>query len=288
MDYTKEIEKIEKSNYSNNIKEKLIQHYTMLSRIDTKINPQNNILLKCTHYIRHNYIVSPCCNKLYECRLCHDSNENHTLDRTKIKQIKCKSCFCIQETNNKCINKDCYYYKKNRNKYYCSICNLFSDDKKKDIYHCNKCGICRVGKKANYFHCDKCCMCLPKIMEKNHFCVTDTKQNCMFCLEDLFSSTKNIIPLKCGHYVHMECLNKSLFNGNVENSYRCLLCRKTILDMGSMWEHLDTTLKSETLPEELIDKKRIVYCNDCGKKTETQMHFIYHKCQNCGSYNTEI
>ncbi len=288
MDYKNEIQKVKNSNYSKEIKEKLISHYTKLSKVNTNINTVNSNNIKCTHYIRHNFIVSPCCNKIYSCRLCHDSNENHKLDRKKIKQIKCKGCFCIQETNNECINKDCYYFKKKRNHYFCSICNLFSDDKKKDIYHCEKCGICRIGKKEDYFHCDKCCMCLPKSIQKTHHCVSTTKQNCMFCLEDLFGSTKNVMPLKCGHYVHVECFNKSLQTGNIENSYRCLLCRKSILDMSSMWNQLDTVLQNETIPDEFVNKKRTIYCNDCGKKTETQMHFVYHKCQNCGSYNTEI
>ena len=96
------------------------------------------------------------------------------------------------------------------------------------------------------------------------------------------------MPLKCGHYVHVDCFNKSLSNGNLESSYKCLICRKTILDMDATWRHLDNVLKNEIIPDELVDKKRIIYCNDCEKKTETSAHFVYHKCQNCGSYNTEI
>ena len=114
-----------------------------------------------------------------------------------------------------------------------------------------------------------------------------TKQNCMYCLEDLFNSRKSIVPLKCGHYVHQECLNKSITSNN-SNYYKCILCRKSIFDMKPTWSQLDLVLANEVLPDEIKNKKRKIYCNDCEKKSETQYHFLYHKCQNCGGYNTEI
>ena len=81
MDYLKEIEKVRNSKYSDNIKDKLIKHYTKLSEINTLKIPKKTI--KCNHYLRHNYIISPCCNKVYPCRLCHDTNENHKIDRKR-------------------------------------------------------------------------------------------------------------------------------------------------------------------------------------------------------------
>lgn len=39
---------------------------------------------------------APCCDKLYTCRLCHDSNEDHQLDRFKVKEVQCINCEKIQ------------------------------------------------------------------------------------------------------------------------------------------------------------------------------------------------
>ena len=41
MDYKKEIQKVKNSNYFKEIKEKLISHYTKLSKVNTNINTIN-------------------------------------------------------------------------------------------------------------------------------------------------------------------------------------------------------------------------------------------------------
>ena len=41
-------------------------------------------------------IQSPCCGKEYPCRLCHDENESHKIDRHNISEIKCRKCFYEQ------------------------------------------------------------------------------------------------------------------------------------------------------------------------------------------------
>ena len=97
-------------------------------------------IFNCKHYKRECLIYSLCCQKWYPCRLCHDENENHTLDRFKISKIKCKDCNTIQKSSNKCINCN-----KKFAEYYCDICHLW--DCSKEIYHCNDCGFCRIGKK---------------------------------------------------------------------------------------------------------------------------------------------
>lgn len=35
----------------------------------------------CEHYERQCSIVAPCCGRGYPCRLCHDANEDHKVDR---------------------------------------------------------------------------------------------------------------------------------------------------------------------------------------------------------------
>ena len=53
----------------------------------------------CIHYNRGCSFVSPCCEKVYPCRHCHDEVEDiinikkpHKIDRFNIKKIICNKC----------------------------------------------------------------------------------------------------------------------------------------------------------------------------------------------------
>ncbi|MEJ1274765.1 ring finger and CHY zinc finger domain containing 1 [Cricetulus griseus] len=50
----------------------------------------------CEHYDRGCLLKAPCCDKLYTCRLCHDNNEDHQLNRFKVKEVQCINCEKIQ------------------------------------------------------------------------------------------------------------------------------------------------------------------------------------------------
>ena len=152
----------------------------------------------CEHYKRNCSIISPCCDKQYNCRLCHDINEYdnnsdpkkmHKINRFEIKEIVCNICKIRQNISNKCINCNIKF-----GEYYCSICNYFDDDISKKQFHCDKCGICRVGGKENFFHCDTCEMCLNIAAKDNHVCrEKKSHTNCPICLEYLFDSRDSII-----------------------------------------------------------------------------------------------
>ncbi|PNJ48763.1 RCHY1 isoform 10, partial [Pongo abelii] len=77
---------------------------------------------------------APCCDKLYTCRLCHDNNEDHQLDRFKVKEVQCINCEKIQHAQQTCEECSTLF-----GEYYCDICHLFDKDKKQ--YHCENCGI---------------------------------------------------------------------------------------------------------------------------------------------------
>jgi hypothetical protein len=47
-------------------------------------------------------------------------------------------------------------------------------------------------------------------------------------------------------------------------------------------------LEQHRMPAEYQDFWSIVLCNDCEKKSKTRYHFLYHKCQECSSYNTKL
>lgn len=288
----KKIQEIKDSNYNETIKERLIIHHTNIHKAVKKANSKSESLDRridgcqhlcqhsCQHYKRTFMIISPCCNKVYPCRLCHDEAENHQMDRKSIKLMKCKDCLSVQKLTSSCKNIDCYLYGV-EHRYTCMVCNLF-DNAERDIYHCYDCGICRVGKREDYQHCHKCSMCVLK--KGVHYCTASSKNNCFVCNEDLFSSREPTTLLKCGHYIHVSCFQSLLQNNNT----RCGICRKSIINMDSYWQQIDNMLEMETIPEEYQDWKSIIICNDCGESGEVKYHFVYHKCNHCNSYNTLV
>lgn len=58
--------------------------------------------------------------------------------------------------------------------------------------------------------------------------------------------------------------------------------------MSSYFQQIDRMLEQHKMPPEYEDVWSIVLCNDCEQKSKTKYHFLYHKCQNCQSYNTKI
>ncbi|CAG5088531.1 Similar to RZFP34: Probable E3 ubiquitin-protein ligase RZFP34 (Oryza sativa subsp. japonica) [Cotesia congregata] len=103
----------------------------------------------CDHYKRKSKFVTPCCNKVYTCRFCHDEQEAHTVNRKEVTELICVLCDTRQPVQATCQNCHCRF-----GKYTCLECNLF-DDEDKNQYHCDGCGICRVGGRDRFFHCAK-------------------------------------------------------------------------------------------------------------------------------------
>lgn len=40
---------------------------------------------------------APCCGKAYVCRLCHDAEEDHQMDRFLVKEVQCSVCNTVQQ-----------------------------------------------------------------------------------------------------------------------------------------------------------------------------------------------
>jgi RING finger/CHY zinc finger protein 1 len=58
--------------------------------------------------------------------------------------------------------------------------------------------------------------------------------------------------------------------------------------MTDLFERLDAMLAQHQMPPEYANTISKIYCNDCEEKSDTKFHFLYHKCQKCGSYNTKV
>ena len=84
--------------------------------------------------------------------------------------------------------------------------------------------------------------------------------------------------------MHNHCLENFMKN----NNYQCPTCKKTIANMTGMWRRIEQYVAATVMPEEYKGKTSFNYCNDCEKKSLTKYDFMYHKCQFCPSWNTNI
>ena len=241
--------------------------------------------LGCEHYSRGCAFVYPCCNKAYTCRLCHDAASDHEADRKSVKEMICMHCGERQPPE-----KQCRACKRSLSNYFCKICRFADDDKDNETYHCPYCNVCRRGKGLgiDFYHCMKCNQCISLERSVSHRCReghAPTEGSCPICFDKL-DSTRPLKELPCGHLLHSEC-----FKCHIEHGlYKCPVCSKSIGNMTIFWRMLDAKLAVEKpqMPEEDRTRTSSILCNDCGEKSVAPFHYVYHKCQPCGSYNTKV
>lgn len=238
-------------------------------------------ILGCSHYQTNCKLECPECLKWYTCRFCHDAEvTDHKLKRNEVKHILCMRCNAPQfpETNY-CVNCE-----EELANYFCRECVLYDNDPDKDIYHCDKCGICRLGLglSMDYFHCDTCNICLTIDLKDNHTCVTNTTHcNCPICNEYLFTSVNKVVFMKCGHLIHQSCYDEM-----IKHSYKCPICKKTVVNTETQFRILDQEIRQLPLPPPYNMWRCIVNCNDCKGKSNCAYHVLGLKCKYCHSYNT--
>jgi len=96
--------------------------------------------------------------------------------------------------------------------------------------------MCRIGLKEDWVHCKDCDICIHKLNFHTHICRKGAfRSNCPACLEDMFTSTKPVTTLKCGHYMHQHCMMKNLDQQN----YQCPTCKKTVINANGIWKQID-------------------------------------------------
>lgn len=236
----------------------------------------------CSHYSRSCWIKAACCGNYYACRRCHDENETHEIDRHATKLVACVSCGdSDQPVSSKCRTCSIQFAR-----YFCSTCVFYDDREGHKAYHCEGCGICRVGEGLgiDHHHCDRCGNCVPIESKDDHPCRERAlDSNCPICTEYLATSTERIISLNCGHYIHIDCLNK-----HTVNSYTCPICYKSVRDMSDSFRELEARLDQEVMPKEYEHKMSKILCHDCDLKCDVRFHFIFHKCSTCNGYNTRV
>jgi zinc finger protein-like protein len=240
-------------------------------------------VLGCRHYRRAARLVAPCCGKVFTCRLCHDDVSDHRLDRYAVREMECMHCGERQP-----VGSSCRHCSASLASYYCGICHLFDDEPGRSIYHCPFCNVCRRGKGlgVDFFHCMQCNSCMSLSLFDAHTCRERAMEaNCPVCREYLFDSAAPIKELPCGHFLHSSC-----FAEYARYAYTCPICCKSIGNMGTYFQMLDSLLASErgALPPGYAGRTQDVMCHDCGRAGSAPFHFVYHACPHCRSYNTRL
>ncbi|XP_058818821.1 RING finger and CHY zinc finger domain-containing protein 1-like [Topomyia yanbarensis] len=232
----------------------------------------------CAHYKRRAKFVTPCCNKFYMCRYCHDENENHFFNRKTVTELICTECNTRQRVQAECEKCGVRF-----GRYTCLVCNLF-DDEDRNQYHCDGCGICRVGGRGRFFHCEVCNMCLPvQLKVEGHRCVENvSRSNCPVCLDDIHTSRIPCHIPDCGHLLHRTCFEELLSSGH----YACPTCQTSMMDMNQLWEYLDSEVAATPMPKEYENYCVDILCKDCHQESTVKFHVVGLKCTKCGAYNT--
>ncbi|KAK1359771.1 Zinc ion binding protein [Heracleum sosnowskyi] len=235
----------------------------------------------CKHYKRNCRIVSSCCDTLYTCKKCHNKVAGHVMDRKSTTRMMCMRCLIIQTIGPTCSTPSCN--KLSMASYYCKICKLFDDERQ--VYHCPYCNLCRLGKGLgiDFFHCMVCNACMNLSLTV-HLCREKCFEDvCPICHESIFTSSTSIKSLKCSHLMHSSC-----FQAYTCSHYTCPICIKSLGDMQMYFEMLDAYLADEKIPDEHAGQTQAILCNDCEKRGNASFHWFYHKCPQCGSYNTRL
>jgi RING finger/CHY zinc finger protein 1 len=244
---------------------------------------QSDDIMGCKHYQRGCKYKAECCGRWFVCRLCHDADQSHPVDRYATKFMYCMHCRTVQPWANACGNPSCGAV---LGAYACSVCKFHDSTPDKDIYHCGKCGMCRVGKglEVDFFHCDRCGVCMSVEM-RDHVCIEhNLDSSCPICAEHLHTSVKSVVFMNCGHAIHRACLVSYQ-----RTNFVCPTCSRSLFeDMSPFWEHFAQVIASQAMPPEFEHTKVSLLCNDCSARSRQPFHFVGHKCAHCGGYNTRV
>ncbi|EGG16544.1 hypothetical protein DFA_09088 [Cavenderia fasciculata] len=247
----------------------------------TSVSYHKENILGCKHYPRSCKIKAACCGVFFVCRLCHNDQSKHEIDRFATKEIMCMKCQTVQPVAEKCIGCDIQFAR-----YFCAHCKFYDDTPDKKIYHCDDCKICRVGERDSFIHCKRCNGCLNKVGFEKHVCLDNKfEDSCPICMEDLFSSRDPVVSLKCGHSMHSECNDQFAKSGTIQ----CPMCKKSAYNLTEYWLRIDAQIARQPMPRMYAGSTCSVLCCDCDKKSmDIALHFLGNKCQHCNSYNTTI
>jgi len=146
-------------------------YYKLLNQqedLEVSYHDPERKILGCKHYQRCNKVLAECCQRYFVCRHCHNSTQDHQINRYATKLMFCMACRTIQTKGPVCASSACKGRPMAR--YYCSICNFWDNQSDKSIFHCPDCNVCYLGQGLgiDYYHCTECNMCFDKRFQATH------------------------------------------------------------------------------------------------------------------------
>ncbi|KAK8218420.1 hypothetical protein IWZ01DRAFT_538035 [Phyllosticta capitalensis] len=235
--------------------------------------------LGCKHYKRNVKIQCFDCHRWHTCRHCHDQREDHHLNRRKTRTMLCMLCSTPQ-----LAAEFCRHCQVRAAWHYCDICKLWDNDSTRSIYHCPDCGICRRGEGLgkDFIHCKRCNVCISIKYAEDHRCIERaTDADCPICKDYMFTSSTDVVSMKCGHYMHRDC-----YDAYMQIDYKCPMCKKSAVNMELQWRKLKDAVISQPMPAQFADTRVVIHCNDCSVKSTAAYHWLGNQCAHCESFNT--
>jgi hypothetical protein len=180
-------------------------------------------------------IVAPCCQKVYDCVICHNlasTKQNHKeskdliincqtiLTKERIAQGQCRQCSARVELCGSVLCPVCGVQFDER---WCEKCMALRGF---DSRHCDLCGYCIIGEAV---HCDKCERCVSSSVS-THLCPPFPLERCALDHGDdggyhVLDLRRDQVRLICGHTACIECLKVAL---DTDTPLVCLSCLENL------------------------------------------------------------
>ncbi|TXG62070.1 hypothetical protein EZV62_013433 [Acer yangbiense] len=248
----------------------------------------------CMHYRRRCRIRAPCCNKIFDCRHCHNEAMNsisvdqklrHDIPRHQVKQVICSLCGTEQQVQQVCVNCGVCMAE-----YFCETCKLFDEDVgtlshlrsstiamavgfagsvdvrissialsvvSYTFSHHSLLILLKLGAFSSYNKTFCCFCCCDK-----GCCYSILLKNSHPCIE---GAMHHDCPVCCEYLFEsrndvtvMLCghtIHKNCLKDMWEHyHYACPLCLKSVSDMSKVWEKYDMEIAATPMPEAFSNK----------------------------------
>ncbi|GME63240.1 chy zinc finger domain-containing protein [Neofusicoccum parvum] len=161
-------------------------------------------------------------------------------------------------------------------------CQHYRRNVKIQCFDCNRWHTRGEGLGKDFIHCKKCNVCISIKFAEDHRCIERaTDADCPICKDYMFTSSTDVVSMKCGHYMHRDC-----YDSYMQTDYKCPMCKKSAVNMELQWRKLRDAIDSQPMPAQFADTKLVIHCNDCSVKSTSNYHWLGNQCAHCESFNT--
>ncbi|EOD50798.1 putative ring finger and chy zinc finger domain-containing protein [Neofusicoccum parvum UCRNP2] len=149
-------------------------------------------------------------------------------------------------------------------------CQHYRRNVKIQCFDCNRWHTRGEGLGKDFIHCKKCNVCISIKFAEDHRCIERaTDADCPICKDYMFTSSTDVVSMKCGHYMHRDC-----YDSYMQTDYKCPMCKKSAVNMELQWRKLRDAIDSQPMPAQFADTKLVIHCNDCSVKSTSNYHWL--------------